>query len=192
MTEFEQARLTYLIIILVFIVCSFGFYYRKNFEKISRHFLSWCLIFIGLVTAYGFKDVLIAALFPYIGHQTGETFVYSKAEDGHFYLQLVINGEKVKFLLDTGATNLVLNKKTAESVGFDLNALSYNLNTYTANGISRSAKILIQEIKIGTLYVHDVSAMVAEGDLFMPLLGMTFLSQFGEISINGDKLTLKK
>ncbi len=192
MTEFEQARLTYLIIILVFIVCSFGFYYRKNFEKISRHFLSWCLIFIGLVTAYGFKDVLIAALFPYIGHQTGETFVYSKAEDGHFYLQLVINGEKVKFLLDTGATNLVLNKKTAESVGFDLNALSYNLNTYTANGISRSAKILIQEIKIGTLYERDVSAMVAEGDLFMPLLGMTFLSQFGEISINGDKLTLKK
>ncbi|EJW20670.1 hypothetical protein IMCC14465_15570 [alpha proteobacterium IMCC14465] len=190
MTEFEQARLTYLIIILVFIVCSFGFYYRKNFEKISRHFLSWCLIFIGLVTAYGFKDVLIAALFPYIGHQTGETFVYSKAEDGHFYLQLVINGEKVKFLLDTGATNLVLNKKTAESVGFDLNALSYNLNTYTANGISRSAKILIQEIKIGTLYERDVSAMVAEGDLFMPLLGMTFLSQFGEISINGDKLTL--
>ena len=192
MTEFEQARLTYLIIILVFIVCSFGFYYRKNFEKISRHFLSWCLIFIGLVTAYGFKDVLIAALFPYIGHQTGETFVYSKAEDGHFYLQLVVNGEKVKFLLDTGATNLVLNKKTAERVGFDLNELSYNLNTYTANGISRSAKILIQEIKIGTLYERDVSAMVAEGDLFMPLLGMTFLSQFGEISINGDKLTLKK
>ena len=192
MTEFEQARLTYLIIILVFIVCSFGFYYRKNFEKISRHFLSWCLIFIGLVTAYGFKDVLTAALFPYIGHQTGETFVYSKAEDGHFYLQLVVNGEKVKFLLDTGATNLVLNKKTAERVGFDLNELSYNLNTYTANGISRSAKILIQEIKIGTLYERDVSAMVAEGDLFMPLLGMTFLSQFGEISINGDKLTLKK
>ena len=192
MTDHEQARLTYLIILLIFVMCSFGFYYRKNLERITRHFLSWALIFIGLVTAYGFKDVLTAALFPQIGHQRGETFVYSKAGDGHFYLQLVVNGEKVKFLLDTGATNLVLNKKTAEKVGFDPNELSYNFKTYTANGISRSAKILIQEIKIGSLYDYDVSAMVAEGALFMPLLGMTFLSQFGEISINGDKLTLTK
>ena len=150
------------------------------------------MIFIGLITAYGFKDSLITALFPQIGHQSGESFVYSKADDGHFYLQLVVNGEKVNFLLDTGATNLVLNKKTAEKVGFNPNELSYDFKTYTANGVSRSAKILIQEIKIGSLYDYDVAAMVAEGALFMPLLGMTFLSQFGEISINGDKLTLKK
>lgn len=85
-----------------------------------------------------------------------------------------------------------MNKKTAEKVGFDPNELSYNFKTYTANGISRSAKILIQEIKIGSLYDYDVSAMVAEGALFMPLLGMTFLSQFGEINITGDKLALTK
>ena len=57
MTDHEQARLTYLIILLIFVMCSFGFYYRKNLERITRHFLSWALIFIGLVTAYGFKDV---------------------------------------------------------------------------------------------------------------------------------------
>jgi aspartyl protease family protein len=107
-------------------MCSFGNYYSKNIETITRHFLSWALIFIDLISAYGFKDVLTAALFPQISHQSGETFVYSKAGDGHFYLQLVVNGGKVKFLLDTGATNLVLNKKTAEKVGFDPNELSYN------------------------------------------------------------------
>ena len=85
-----------------------------------------------------------------------------------------------------------MNKETAEKVGIELSELSYNFKTYTAHGISRSAKILIQEIKIGSLYDYDVAAMVAEGALFMPLLGMTFLSQFGEISINGDKLTLTK
>ena len=57
MTDHEQARLIYFIILLIFVMCSFGFYYRKNLERITRHFLSWALIFIGLVTAYGFKDV---------------------------------------------------------------------------------------------------------------------------------------
>jgi predicted aspartyl protease len=64
--------------------------------------------------------------------------------------------------------------------------------TYTANGISRSAKILIQEIKIGFLYYYGVPAILAEGAMFMPLLGMTFLSQFGEINITCDKLTQTK
>ena len=64
--------------------------------------------------------------------------------------------------------------------------------TYTANGISRRAKILIQELKIGFLYYYGVPAILAEGAMFMPLLGMTFLSQFGEINITCDKLTQTK
>lgn len=192
MTEYDQARLFYLIILLFIVGGSFVFYYWRNLRTATQQFLLWGLIFFGLVTAYGFKDSFVRQLFPKIGYEVGETLVFAKSIDGHFYVQLTVNGQKVDFLVDTGATNLVLNRRTARKIGIDMDGLSYVHRAYTANGVTRSAKTVIDTIKLGSVTQHNVSASVNEGELDIPLLGMDYLKQFGELSIKGDKLVLKR
>jgi len=121
----------------------------------------------------------------------GSTIVSAPRDrDGHYYLSLIINDAPIRFVVDTGATDLVLTKEDAVRVGLDPKQLAYLSIANTANGQVRLARVRLDSVQLGDITDQNVRAVVNEGDMRESLLGMTYLQKFGRIQIEGNRLTL--
>ena len=187
----DPARLIYLLILLAVIGSGVAYMARQNLGKSVQQFLIWMLLLAGLVIVYGYKDVLMGQLFPATGIADDAGLVFYKNTDGHFYINSKVNGAGVKFLVDTGASQIVLDKKTAEKIGFNLDELDFVHKAYTANGVVYGAKVRLKSLRIGEYAHFDVPAMVNGGALSTPLLGMAYLERFGELRIMGERMILR-
>ncbi|MBX2804644.1 MAG: TIGR02281 family clan AA aspartic protease, partial [Hyphomicrobiales bacterium] len=108
---------------------------------------------------------------------------------GHFVAQAEINGTKVELLTDTGATYVALNYKTARSIGLRSGDLQFTSQSSTANGIARVAPITIDYLRIGSIVLYDVEAVVAEpGKMPQNLLGMSFIRRLAGFELSGNSL----
>lgn len=109
---------------------------------------------------------------------------------GHFVTQGSVNGGRVRFLLDTGATVVALPRADAERLGIDYHkGLMGSINT--ANGRTTAWSIKLDAVKIGAIELRNVEAVVLESGLEMALLGMTFLNRV-EMKRNGHTMTLTR
>ena len=112
--------------------------------------------------------------------------------NGHFTIHSKVNGQKVIFLLDTGATRVALTAQDAKRAGFNIERLNYDKGVSTANGTSYFATVTIGEIRIGDIAINNVPAFVAKSGLDSSLLGMSFLSRLREYDVKQDTLTFRK
>ncbi len=97
---------------------------------------------------------------------------------GHFRTEGRIDGRRVEFLVDTGATAVVLRASTAAQLGIRPSRSDYTVRVYTGNGETRAAIVQLGKVEIGDIVVRDVRALVQQDDtLSVDLLGMTFLSK---------------
>ncbi len=110
---------------------------------------------------------------------------------GQFRLEAEVNGELVDFLVDTGASVVVLGSETAERLGFDLDALEYSGMAQTANGTAPIARIILDEIVIGDLTIETVEAAVIKKSMATSLLGMSFLARLGGYEVRNGRLVLR-
>ncbi len=189
----ETANIIYLLILLLFVGSYFVYGQRDRLGQTALYAAIWGLVFVGVMIAYSFKDTLTGQLFPSAAiEQSDGAIVFRKANDGHFHASLTINDQPIEFLVDTGATNLVLNKRDARKVGINPDTLAYLGRAYTANGVTGSASVRLKKVEIGSIEDRDVAASVNEGNLDTSLLGMDYLSRFGEIVIKGETLTLRR
>lgn len=109
---------------------------------------------------------------------------------GQFILDAVVNGESTRFLVDTGASVLVLSPEDARRIGFNTNTLTYSARYRTANGVAVGAPVVLREFRIGSFSLHDVPATVMARPIPVSLLGMSVLSQFAGHTVEGNKLVL--
>lgn len=110
---------------------------------------------------------------------------------GHFLATGAVNGISVRFLVDTGATQVSLNSSEAKRLGINYTAGQKTL-TATANGVAQTYKVKLDEVRIGDIVLNNVDAMVLAGDnLPIALLGMSFLNRM-EMKRDGDKMVLTK
>jgi aspartyl protease family protein len=188
----SRARLLYLLALLVFVVGLFFWGQRKNLGRSLRDLLVWALIFAMAVIAYGFRDVLRNELLPSAMVATGDTIDLRRASDGHFHATLLVNGERVRFMVDTGASDVVLSRRDAASVGIDPDSLAYLGTARTANGTVQTATVRLGVVKFGELTDTNVRASVTRGGLDSSLLGMSYLDRFSSIQINGDTMRLTR
>jgi clan AA aspartic protease (TIGR02281 family) len=110
------------------------------------------------------------------------------AGDGHYYIKGSADGVPLEFMIDTGASNIVLPKEVAERL--HVGPLSFTVPTYTANGVTQSAQVTIRNLTIGPYTVNDVPAWANGGPLDTPLLGMSWLRHFRSIEIENGVMTL--
>lgn len=190
MSEFDTAYLIYLGLLLLFIGGGLFFMSRSEIGKSLQQAMIWGLIFLGVIAAYGLKDFIAPQLFPSQGYASGDEIRFRKADDGHFYAQLQVNGVAIDFVVDTGATSLVLTQDDAERVGINVDELTFPGRASTANGMTGTERVTLKLVELGDISDRNVRASVNEGELFESLLGMEYLSRFGEIRIKGDVLTL--
>lgn len=189
----SQARFFYLAILLLALAASLVAAYRGRMGQGLQHAAIWALIFAGVVIAYGFRGQLAGELTP-AGAMTvtGERIALRRGPDGHFSATLDVNGVPVRFLVDTGATSLVLTRRDAGRAGIDPSALIYSVPTMTANGPVFSAPARIDELRFGPFADRDVDAMVSGGELAVSLLGMGYLERFRILTIEGDRMLLDR
>lgn len=164
---------------------------RQSASKTAQQAAVWGLIFIGVIAAIGlWSDIRRTTLRPVeIGTDQIEI---PRAADGHFHLNLKVNSVPVGFLIDTGATNIVLSQQDATRIGIDTNALRYLGEAATANGTVRIARIRLDTISIGDFTDSRVAAYVNQGDMEGSLLGMDYLNRFSEVSIRSDIMILRR
>ena len=114
------------------------------------------------------------------------------ADDGHFYASSLVNGRRVRFLVDTGATSVALTADDAIRVGFDVNDLLFNQPISTANGTNFAANVRVERLQIGDIELQNVSAMVVKSGLDQSLLGMSYLGELTSIETRGNSLILRQ
>ena len=185
------ARFAYLALIGAAVIAGVFAAYRGRLGSGLRDGLVWGLIILGLVAAYGLKDDIRSALLPHQAVQTaGESLVLRRGRDGHFHLTAEVNGAQVRFLVDTGASDVVLTRDDAVRAGLDPARLDFTRRAMTANGPVMTAPVRLDRVAVGELEARDVPAVVGGGGLFQSLLGMSYLDGFRRISVEGDRMIL--
>lgn len=116
-----------------------------------------------------------------------------RGNDGHFHATATINGTgTVEMLVDTGASVILLSHAHAKAIGIRVDALDYSVPVITANGQSYVATIVLDDVDIGGVTLHNVEAAVAtQGLLESSLLGMTYLGALKEVVLRGDEMILR-
>jgi aspartyl protease family protein len=113
-----------------------------------------------------------------------------RAQRGNqFYVTGSINGNRINFLVDTGATWVSLTPEDAKTLGFNLATLNWNVRSRTANGIIENAAVTLGDIRLGGIVEYNVSAVVMPTS-GISLLGMTFLSRLRSWQISNGVLTI--
>jgi clan AA aspartic protease (TIGR02281 family) len=118
-------------------------------------------------------------------------YVIESGAGGHFVVEAVVNGAPVTFLVDTGASNVVLTMEDAERLGFRPESLRFTERFASANGEVRAAPVVLRELRIGQFSVFDMPASVNEAPLRVSLLGMSFLRRLHGYGVEDGRLILR-
>jgi len=108
---------------------------------------------------------------------------------GHVALTALVNGARVRFLVDTGASRVTLTSEDARNAGIGRSELVFNQRSQTANGLAREAPVTLREIRIEQLSIDNVPAAVNE-NLNVSLLGMSFLKRLKSFEMREGALTI--
>ena len=189
----DPARLVYLLVLLLFAGGFFLFGARHRLGRTLRDFAVWALIFAMVVIAYGFRDVLRDELLPAAMVERADGGIeLRRARDGHFHAEVRVDGVPVRFLVDTGASDVVLSLDDALRLGIDPAGLRFTGRASTANGTVATAPVRLGLVEFGGHADTGVRAQVGGGALDVSLLGMSYLDRFASIAIEGDRMTLRR
>lgn len=124
---------------------------------------------------------------------TGRSLMVEAGRNGHFAVQSRVNGVFTDFVVDTGASVVVLRETDAANAGLHPMPADYTATVNTANGKARAAPVKVDRIEVGGITVTDVPALVMADDLLdKNLLGMTFLSRLRRYEVAGGRLVMEQ
>jgi aspartyl protease family protein len=191
MTGDQIAQLTYLALLGVAI----GFWVlmrvRGGFGQLAQYAAIWGLIFLGVIAAVGLWGDIRQTVAPQQSVAVNEgRITVPRSADGHYYLTLEVNGTPTRFMVDTGASEVVLTRAAADRAGIDTDGLAYFGRALTANGEVATAPVRLDSIGTGPLTERGFRAWVNSGEMPEPLLGMSYLNRFERIEIAGGELVL--
>jgi aspartyl protease family protein len=168
---------------------------REPFAKMAVMALAWVAIFGAGFVLFTFRDDLGFVAQRLKTEATGEPMVQGRevripmAVDGHFWVDGTINGEKVKFLVDSGATVTTISRSIAARSGAKV-ADSADQVVRTGNGFIRVARGRAQSLNIASIERENVALHIVDGEE-INVLGMNFLSTLSRWSVEGRWLILQ-
>ncbi|HEY9039378.1 MAG TPA: TIGR02281 family clan AA aspartic protease [Roseovarius sp.] len=193
MTNFDTANLVYLVVLGCAVMMWFFAANRHSMGKNLQQAAVWGLIFIGVIAAIGLWDDIRSTVAPAQSvSRDGTTIELPRAPDSHYYLDAQVNGVPVRFVVDTGASDIVLSRDDAIRVGLHPDGLAFTGQANTANGLVRTAPVRLDSFVVGGVTDQGLRAVVNEGDLQGSLLGMRYLQRFSTVQIADGKLVLER
>lgn len=171
---------------------------RLNFSQTIRMMLIWTALFSGIYVLFLFRGEARAvwdrAKVDISGQQadaSGHVLRIPMRSDGHFWAVGAVNGQRVDFLIDSGATTTALSASAARMAGIDATT-SLQTPVDTANGTIMASPIRIGELAVGPIRQTDARATVSDASGDLNLLGMSFLSELKSWKVEGRTLILEQ
>ena len=198
-SDFNQAALIRTIAFLLLVSSTVVFGRRFTAKEAFRNIALWCGVFAVLVLIYSFRDDLQrvgdrirSEIVPSYPVATGaHEITISASEGGGFFVDGEVNNAPAHFLIDTGATDIVLSPAAAARAGIDLAALNYTNRFETAHGEGWGASIVLSRLVVGPIELHDVKVSINKSPMDSSLLGLAFLKQLDSFEVRGGRLTLR-
>jgi aspartyl protease family protein len=188
----QIARLAYLGLLAAALGGWFFMQLRGNLSRTLQQLAIWALIFVGVIAGYGLWNDIRRDVMPVQAVLQDGRIEVPRGPDGHYHLTVEVNGVPVAFVVDTGATDLVLSQADARAVGIDPDSLSYLGTAQTANGSVAIAQVRLDVVRLGGIEDRNLRAVVNGGELDGSLLGMGYLGLFAHIEIVDDRLILTR
>jgi aspartyl protease family protein len=168
---------------------------REPIARLLVIALAWLAIFGAGFVLFTFRDDL-----SYLGQRlqaeaTGEpvkvggTLRIPMAIDGHFWVDAMVNGEQVRFLVDSGATMTTIDRQTADRTGIAIDPRRTQI-VRTGNGIIRVAAGRADRINVGDIAREGVGLHITDR-AEINVLGMNFLSSLDRWGVEGRWLVLE-
>lgn len=110
--------------------------------------------------------------------------------DGLFYVQAEANGHSIRFVVDTGATVVVLNREDAAKLGIPFDSLENRGSMRTVGGNSDMRWAKIDRLDMAGKRIEKINAAVVGEGLPVSLMGQNALEQLGTVTLRGDTMTI--
>ncbi|WP_391482176.1 TIGR02281 family clan AA aspartic protease [Nereida sp. NH-UV-3] len=188
----DTAQLLYMGLLIVAIGGSYLVSQRRNLGKTLQQAAIWLLIILGAIAGVGLWEDISGTVTQAQNTNAAGQIEVPRRVDGHFHLTLQVNGIRVPFLVDTGASEIVLTQEDARRVGFDTATLDYFGRANTANGTVSIAFVRLETVQLGEIMDTGVRATVNSAPMEGSLLGMSYLQRFAEVSIRRNTLILTR
>lgn len=193
MTGDDTARFLYLSLLGAALAMWFFTQNRQSLGKVAQQAIVWALIILGTIAVVGLWGDIRNTVQPGNARVMSENQIaVSRAADGHYYLRAEVNGTPVNFVVDTGATSIVLSRADAEQIGINTEDLAFVGRAMTANGPVRTAPVTLDSMTVGPLHDTRVRATVNEGEMDRSLLGMDYLQRFSSVEITDGQMILTR
>lgn len=193
MTGDQIGNLIYLVLLGGVLVSWFFVQGRASLGKTMQQMAAWGLIFVGVIAVFGLWSDIRSTVLPQQMVMGDEGRIeLPRAPDGHYYVTLQINGTPTRFVVDTGATSVVLTRSAAERAGIDVASLHFLSEAMTANGRVQTAPVTLDTVALGPFADQRVAAYVNAGEMQNSLLGMTYLDRYDSLQISGGKMVLQR
>ncbi|MEC3861768.1 TIGR02281 family clan AA aspartic protease [Mesobacterium sp. TK19101] len=193
MTSMDYGNLIYLVLLGSVLILWFVIESRESLSKKVKQLAAWGLIFLSVIAAYGMWGDIQRATVPTQAVFAGDNRVeLPRAPDGHYYLTLKVNGATVPFMVDTGASGVVLTRRDAERAGLDAANMAFYSEAMTANGLVKIAPVTLDSVVLGPFEDRNLPAAVNGGEMQQSLLGMTYLQRFSRLEISNGRMILER
>ena len=199
LSRLDLSSLVVKVAILLFVGALALAFFRDRFSQALEAAAVWVVIALLLAVGYTYRfelravaDRVLAELVPGRAATRGRTVEFARGNGGNFSVTAQINGARVAFVLDTGASSVVLTQEAAKAAGLPLEVLSYSVTIDTANGRARAAPVTLDRLTVGGIEERAVPALIAQpGQLRTNLLGMSFLNRLESWEVRGERLMLR-
>ena len=167
---------------------------REPAARLLTMGLAWIGIFAAGFVLFTFRDDLGWVMQRLRAEATGAPVEQGAeirvpmAVDGHFWVDARLNGEPVKFLVDSGATMTTIGRQTAQRAGVEINPAQDQM-VRTGNGVIKVSRGRAENLSIGDIERRDVRLHVADTE-DLNVLGMNFLSSLERWGVEGRWLVL--
>ena len=116
--------------------------------------------------------------------------VLKRGSSGQFHLSGEVNGQAVRFLVDTGADVVALTEDSAEAIGIQVPADAFQPIMQTASGTGYGAPVMLDSLRLAESELRNVEAVVVQG-LGVNLLGQNVLRRMGHVTLQGDRMLIQ-
>lgn len=124
---------------------------------------------------------------------SGRSLTLDADRQGHFKVDARIDGRNLDFIVDTGASLVIIRESDAARIGIRPMRSDYTATVSTANGKIKAAPAKLDRIEVGGITVYDVPALVLPDEaLWQNLLGMTFLSRLKRYEYANGRMVLEQ